>query len=54
MKVTEVTSGKILEVNACYAARLIEQGRAVLPEKEAPEPAKKGGKKAVADDGADR
>ncbi len=54
MKVKEVASGKILEVNACYAARLIEQGRAVLPEKEAPEPAKKGSKKTVTADGTDR
>lgn len=53
MKVKEIASGKILEVNACYATRLIEQGRAVLPEKEAMEPAKKGSKKTVADDGAD-
>lgn len=58
MRVKDVFTGKILEVNDSYGARLIEQGRAVLPPKEpetAPAPAtKKGSKKAVTADGADR
>lgn len=58
MRVKEVLTGKILEVNASYGARLIEHGKAVLPPKE-PETApahaaKKGSKKEVTADGADR
>lgn len=57
MRVKEILTGKILDVNASYGARLIEQGRAVLAKKEpetAPAPAaKKGSKKAVTADGAD-
>lgn len=30
MKVREVRTGKVLEVNDSYGARLIEQGKAVL------------------------
>lgn len=30
MRVRDVCSGEILEINACYAARLVEQGTAVV------------------------
>ena len=57
MRVMETATGKILEVNASYGARLCEQGKAVLPEKETetvPAPAaRKGSKKAVTEDGTD-
>lgn len=58
MRVKDVSTGETREVNASYGARLIEQGRAVLPGKEpdasAAPAAKKGGRKAVSTDGADR
>lgn len=58
MRVKEVLTGKILEVNASYGARLIEQGRAVLQKKATealPSPAaKKNSKKGATADGADR
>ena len=42
MKVIDVKTHAILDVEACYGARLIEQGRAVLaPAEPAKEPEKK-------------
>lgn len=48
MRVKVIATGKIMEVNSCYGARLIEQGKAVSIPAEAAEPAalpKKAGKK---------
>lgn len=58
MIVKIIETGKIMEVNACYAARLIEQGKAIIcrsaDAEEKPGTVKKGGKKAVLGNGTDR
>lgn len=33
MKVQDIKTGKVMEVNEGYGARLIEQGKAILPKK---------------------
>lgn len=49
MKVKDLSTGKAIEVNASFAARLFEQGKAVpVPSNE-----KKSRKKAVSADGAE-
>lgn len=45
MRVKEIPSGKILEVNDSYGSRLIEQGKAVPAGKVSSPAPKKGGRK---------
>lgn len=58
MIVKIVETGKAMEVNACYAARLIEQGKATAcrsaDAEEKPGTVKNGGKKAGLGNGTDR
>ena len=39
MKVLELRSKKVIEVNDSYGARMIEQGKAVIPSKDEPQEA---------------
>lgn len=53
MRVKEIPTGKILEVNDSYGTRLIEQGKAVPAGKGSSPAPKKGSRKGEKEDGAD-